>query len=312
MTKKLFVFVLGFYIFQAYSQTITRQQYIERYKDIAIEEMKKTGIPASITLAQGMLESGNGNSKLAKEANNHFGIKCHSDWNGKKFYQDDDAKDECFRVYKNPEESFIDHSDFLVNRSRYAFLFELKPTDYKAWAKGLKEAGYATNPKYPELLIKIIEDNNLQQYDVHSKKTKDEISKNVVSETIEKANKPGKTWGNPYYESVEVKLHENNIKYYLANEGESYQNIANKFNMRLWQILKYNELPKTVTVTKANEVVYLQPKRYKAKTKTYIVKQGDTWHGISQMFGIKTKAIFKKNGLSADAVPEPGVKIRLR
>src|SRR5690606_3896602 len=133
----------------------------------------------SITLAQGMLESGNGNSKLAKEDNNHFGIKCHSDWNGKKFYQDDDAKDECFRVYKNPEESFIDHSDFLVNRSRYAFLFELKPTDYKAWAKGLKEAGYATNPKYPELLIKIIEDNNLQQYDVHSKKTKDEISKNV-------------------------------------------------------------------------------------------------------------------------------------
>lgn len=138
--------------------------YIDRFKDIAVREMNKYGIPASITLAQGLLESGNGNSTLARQANNHFGIKCNSDWKGERTYHDDDAKDECFRVYKNPEESYRDHSEFLL-RKRYAFLFELDKNDYKGWAHGLKQAGYATNPKYPDLLINLIERYGLDQYD---------------------------------------------------------------------------------------------------------------------------------------------------
>ena len=148
---------------------MTRQEYIEKYKDDAISEMHRSGVPASITLAQGILESGDGNSKMARVAKNHFGIKCHSDWKGKTFIQDDDTKNECFRKYKSVLDSYKDHSDFLKRR-RYAALFELKITDYKSWAKGLKKAGYATNPKYPQLLIGIIEANELYQYD--SKKSK--------------------------------------------------------------------------------------------------------------------------------------------
>src|SRR5690554_5416321 len=147
------------------AKRISRAEYISMYKDDAIREMHRSGVPASITLAQGILESGDGNSALARKANNHFGIKCHGDWKGKTYYQDDDEKDECFRKYKSVLESFRDHSEFL-KKPRYAFLFELKPTDYKGWAKGLKKAGYATNPRYPQLLIKIIEENNLHQYDL--------------------------------------------------------------------------------------------------------------------------------------------------
>ena len=139
--------------------------YIEKYKDIAMREMQEYKIPASITLAQGLLESGNGNSELAKKSNNHFGIKCHKDWTGKRTYHDDDEKGECFRVYESPEDSYRDHSIFLKKGQRYAFLFDLKITDYKGWAKGLKKAGYATLPVYANVLIKLIEDYNLAQYD---------------------------------------------------------------------------------------------------------------------------------------------------
>jgi flagellum-specific peptidoglycan hydrolase FlgJ len=143
----------------------TTEQYIQQYKDVAIAEMKRSRIPASITLAQGILESGNGNSRLATEANNHFGIKCKKEWTGRTLYEDDDAPQECFRAYPTAEDSYRDHSDFLMKSSRYAFLFDLTPTDYKGWAEGLKKAGYATNPNYPQLLINFIEKHNLQQYD---------------------------------------------------------------------------------------------------------------------------------------------------
>ena len=149
----------------ANAQKLTRQQYINKYKDIAIEQMHKHKIPASIILAQGCLESGDGNSALARKANNHFGIKCHDGWRGKKFKQDDDAKNECFRKYKNAIDSYTDHSYFLTSRPRYNSLFDLPITDYKAWAHGLKAAGYATNPKYAKLLIDIIEEYELYKYD---------------------------------------------------------------------------------------------------------------------------------------------------
>ncbi|HAD98078.1 MAG TPA: N-acetylmuramoyl-L-alanine amidase, partial [Cryomorphaceae bacterium] len=153
--------------------------YIEKYRDVAIREMKEFGVPASITLAQGILESGSGQSYLAQRANNHFGIKCHLDWDGKRVYKDDDEKNECFRAYKDPDESFRDHSLFLKNRSRYASLFKEDPTDYKAWAHGLKRAGYATNRKYPTLLIDLIERYELHKYDLEGFKVDvEEITKN--------------------------------------------------------------------------------------------------------------------------------------
>jgi flagellum-specific peptidoglycan hydrolase FlgJ len=165
----LFLFISA-QVFSQRAKRVTPADYIKTYKDIAIEEMHRSGIPASITLSQGMLESENGNSSLATEGKNHFGIKCHN-WNGKKIYQDDDAKNECFRRYNSVEDSYMDHTDFLMNQNRYAFLFSYSSTDYKNWASGLKKAGYATNPNYPQLLIKLIEDYNLYAYDQEVAKT---------------------------------------------------------------------------------------------------------------------------------------------
>ena len=168
MRRSLFLILIILFSlsFHGYSQKkITVEEYISLYKDLAIEEMKQHHIPASITLAQGILESENGNSKLAIKANNHFGIKCHKEWSGKTFHQDDDKKNECFRKYAKPGDSYRDHSDFLSTRDRYNFLFDLDITDYKSWAYGLKKAGYATNPRYPELLIRIIEENELWKLD---------------------------------------------------------------------------------------------------------------------------------------------------
>ena len=159
------------------------ESYIERYKNIAITEMNGSGIPASITLAQGILESGNGNSKLAKEANNHFGIKCATEWKGETILQDDDNKDDCFRVYKSPEESFRDHTEFL-KRKRYASLFELDKNDYRGWANGLKTAGYATNPRYAELLISLVERYDLSRFDRIENEREKTIRENKVMKEI--------------------------------------------------------------------------------------------------------------------------------
>jgi len=178
---------------------ITRNEYIDSWKNVAIEEMEEHGIPASITLAQGILESGNGNSELARGANNHFGIKCHG-WDGKGVYMDDDKVGECFRKYKNAQASFEDHSAFLTKRGRYSSLFDLKTTDYKGWAKGLRKAGYATNPKYATLLIDLIEINHLYQYDKKSKGSN-------TAPNPELANRPTLTEGNKH----QVKLHINKI-----------------------------------------------------------------------------------------------------
>jgi flagellum-specific peptidoglycan hydrolase FlgJ len=161
---KILLFIFSFCLASAFASN-TPEQYIALYKNDAIKEMKEYGVPASITLAQGMLESSNGNSALAVKANNHFGIKCHSDWTGDTYHMDDDEKNECFRKYPNVLDSYRDHSKFLKERSRYAALFTLKITDYKGWAEGLKAAGYATNPKYPQLLVNLIERYQLYIYD---------------------------------------------------------------------------------------------------------------------------------------------------
>ncbi len=183
-TFRLSIYLLIYSLLQFVCVSVTAQNqatesYISTYKKLAVKEMKRVGVPASITLAQGILESGNGNSELAKTANNHFGIKCVDNWTGGKVYRDDDAKNECFRKYRKVKHSYTDHSDFMRDRKRYAFLFELERTDYKAWAEGLKKAGYATNPNYPQLLINLIEKYELNAYDARGRvkvpkgKTKD-------------------------------------------------------------------------------------------------------------------------------------------
>ena len=283
---------------QKSAEVIARENYLKTYKDLAISEMKRSGIPASITLAQGMLESDNGNSELTKKAKNHFGIKCHNSWEGDKFYKDDDAKDECFRKYQNDEESFKDHTDFLVNGSRYKFLFESKSADYKEWAEGLKKAGYATNPKYPEMLIKIIEDNELFKFD-----DKD-ASKNIQLANID----------NVYLSSGNREIFlTNRIKAIKVREGDTFFKISKELDIMLWQLYKYNDLDKDSKLS-IGQTLYIQPKRSKAEAKfeTHTVVQGETMQTISQLYGVKLKKLYKKNNLAFGAEIKEGDLINLR
>ncbi|MBK0383113.1 glucosaminidase domain-containing protein [Pedobacter sp. SD-b] len=212
------------------------QSYIDRFKNIAVTEMNKYGIPASITLAQALLESGTGNSDLAKYANNHFGIKCTSDWSGKGYYKDDDKKDDCFRVYNNPEESFKDHSEFL-KRKRYAFLFELDKNDYEGWAKGLKQAGYATNPRYPTLLISIIEKYDLHQYDkregeIDKIKREDRVLSDINKNIPKEQSKDRKTDAPPVIAGDK----------YLVQQGDTLYNISKRFGLTVEQLKALNNM----------------------------------------------------------------------
>jgi len=301
--------IIGFlllYFFQSNAQDnrISRDQYISMYKDIAIQEMRISSIPASITLAQGILESGDGNSALAKKANNHFGIKCHG-WNGEKVYHDDDKKQECFRRYKKVSESYRDHSEFL-KKSRYAALFDLKVTDYKGWAKGLKKAGYATNPKYPELLISLIERHKLFEYDSQTGKNKKDKKVKKSKVKIENAKPKSKRIGDHA-----IKMHENNIKYILIKESDSFEKIAEEFNMGEWQLYKYNDWSKDQELYSTG-VLFLQPKRGKAKNEFHITERGQSLWDVSQLHGIKLKKLLRKNGLEANDKIETGTKLYLR
>lgn len=270
----------------AFGQEISRKEYIEKYSSLAVKQMHQYKIPASITLAQGILESNNGNSRLATKANNHFGIKCHG-WGGKKIFADDDKKNECFRNYKNVLESFVDHSLFLNKYSRYEFLFDYKITDYKSWAKGLKKAGYATNNKYPELLIKIIEENKLYQFD--SKK----IDKNLIS---------GKR---------NIYMHPNKIKYVISRNQETYKTIAKSLNIKLKQILKYND-DNNQSVLNVGTKVFIQPKRNRSKQRIHVVNNGEDLRTISQTYGVKMKSLKKRNQLILKNSLNNGDKLRLR
>ena len=269
-----------------FGQEISRKEYIEKYSSLAVKQMHQYKVPASITLAQGILESNNGNSRLAVKANNHFGIKCHG-WKGKKIFADDDKKNECFRNYKNVLESFVDHSLFLNKYSRYEFLFDYKITDYKSWAKGLKKAGYATNSKYPELLIKIIEENKLYQFD------REKIDKNLIS---------GKR---------NIYMHPNKIKYVISQNQETYETIAKSLNIKLKQILKYND-DKKLSVLKVGTKVFIQPKRNRSKQRTHVVNKGEDLRSISQTYGIKMKSLKKRNELILKNGLNNGDKLRLR
>ena len=271
----------------------TVENYVNKYKEDAIREMHRSGVPASITLAQGILESGRGGSDLARKARNHFGIKCHTGWEGPSFIQDDDTKNECFRKYKTVLESYRDHSEFLSGRSRYASLFELNPKDYKAWAKGLKKAGYATDPKYPVRLIDIIEKNELYQYDnvrlaeVEKKKPVAKPKPQIVSKPTTTSD-PAVTMNG---RKVKVR---NRIKSIVADKGDTPLKIANNFDMNLWQIYKYNDLKKGDTF-KTGQIVYLQPKRNRGTKEYHVVQKGDDLHSISQTYGVKLAKLQKLN-----------------
>lgn len=286
---------------------ITREEYVAMYKDIAIQEMVEFKIPASITLAQGILESGSGNSRLAREANNHFGIKCHKGWEGEYIRMTDDAPNECFRKYNSPYDSYKDHSFFLSQRGRYSFLFDLEITDYKGWAHGLKKAGYATNPRYGELLINIIEDLKLYQYDLMAG---DYVAVNKYPNEI-----PGDK--NRQYEAFAVGVNDRKVftnngrKFIFARGDDDFYKIADDFHLYNYQIWKYNELTKKDNL-KEGEMVYLERKKSKGSVPHHYVKPGETMRGISQLYGIRLKQLYKKNRMQQGTTPRTGQMLWLQ
>jgi len=297
----------------AYSSKHTTRDYIRKYKKLAIAEMKKYKIPASITLAQGILESGNGNSTLAQKANNHFGIKCHDDWKGKTMKWTDDAYNECFRKYDKVDDSYRDHSKFLYNRDRYSKLFRLKITDYAGWAKGLQKAGYATNKQYSTLLIRVIEENRLYRFD--DKKYQREVLNDNDSTLL--IAEDDITLDPSKYKEKEVQgiqrkiFTNNNVRFTFVKKGENFASIAKELNIYTWQLSKYNDLDKNAVI-KEGQILYIQAKKNKAAEKYHIVKNNETLYSISQLYAIKLSKLCKRNSLSENSSLRSGQQLRLR
>jgi len=307
----------------AFAQTapqgpLSRAEYIERYKALAIEDMEKYGIPASITMAQAVLESDNGNSELARNANNHFGIKEKKDWTGDVYIFSDDQPDERFRKYDSAEASFRDHSEFLDKSPRYQGLFNLDIKDYSGWARGLKEAGYATNPRYADMLIKVIEDNKL--YLLDQNKPLPAVEAVVVAEKQPLA---------PQYASdakididrytVQVRsmgghavYRNNGSEFLLASDGESYETIARMFGVPASRLRRYND-QQPGSQPAAGAAVYIRRKASRTydSRNIHIAKQGDTLWSISQLYGIRLKELARLNRTSSQAQVYAGQQIRL-
>ena len=321
MMKRELIFILACLPFLVQAQRITPEEYIQTYKDIAIREMKTHKIPASITLAQGLLESGAGNSALAREAKNHFGIKCHKGWEGDTYYMDDDEKNECFRKYDDVEQSFRDHSEFLCGRSRYAALFDLDITDYEGWAKGLKAAGYATNPKYAQLLIDRIKLYDLTQYD--------QIALGLLAESdVEPIDPDADEYFELAYSPKDKSIfpladmtpegrfiYENNgVRFVYAKEGETPESMAKTFGIKFKRFCEYNCLkhPEEV-VFHSGDVVYLEKLRNKNwKAKKYTVQEGETLRDVALRFAVKPEKILRKNGLKEGEKLHKGQELWLR
>ena len=287
------------------------EEYINKYKTLAIKQQQEYKIPASITLAQGLLETGAGASRLAREGNNHFGIKCKEEWTGGKMYHDDDAVGECFRTYKSAEESYIDHSKFLAYRKFYVSLFKLDIYDYKGWANGLQACGYATDKAYGRKLISLIETYELYKYDKAKivKKTstiKDDIY-NIKINTPEPSKK-----NEPINWRRRI-LQVNGIHYITAQTNDTYDFISYDTRLKLKKLLKYNEVEKGYQL-KEGEIVFLQSKKkYASKDNAiYTVKGGDSMHSISQKYGMRMKSLYKLNKLKDDYVLKPGDTLKVR
>lgn len=319
--KKLFLLLSLLFPLVLTAQRITPEEYIQTYKDIAMREMRDHKIPASITLAQGLLESGAGNSALAREAKNHFGIKCHKGWEGKTYIMDDDEENECFRKYNNAEESFVDHSLFLTTRSRYAALFDLDITDYEGWARGLKAAGYATNPKYAQLLIDRIKLYDLAKYDeiALGERSDDNQLPEIEpeDELFELAYSPKKR---SVFELVDMTqdkrfIYENNgVRFVFAKEGETPEGLAKEFDIKYQRFCEYNLLKHPdEMVFHSGDMVYLAPLRNKNwKAKKHTVEEGETLRDVALRFAVKPEKILKKNDLPKDASISKGQVLWLR
>ncbi len=288
-----------------FAQKHTAEDYIKIYSETAVQKMIKFGIPASITLAQGIHESNCGNSFLAKEGNNHFGIKCHTSWTGEKIYRDDDTKNECFRKYKNANESFQDHSVFLRNNKRYAFLFNIDVKDYKAWAEGLKTAGYATNPKYSQLIIETIEKYKLNIYDegivpekhiAKKEKDDDEIPSEINIIKIKR----------------EI-LSNNRTDYVIIKKDDTFYKLAEELDLTIHYLHKCNDM-KDGEALKEGQIFYIEKKRNRAERekKTHIVKKGETLHSISQLYAVKLKKLFLRNRMKYGESVQPGDTLWLK
>lgn len=295
---------------------ITAQEFISTYKQIAIEEMNLHRVPASIKMAQAILESGFGNSDLARNANNFFGIKC-SGWQGQTYLKDDDKPNECFRAYGSAEESFRDHSQFLRTRPWYAPLFELSLTDYKGWANGLQRAGYATNPNYSFLLVRIIEEHNLYELDKLFGLSPD---RQPISEPSVNPNEHGQDIGPvsqpqvipDYFEVVGREVEVNNrVKYIIARRGDTPESIGREFNKQARHIIEYNELSEDGKINHG-QIIYLQPKRNRGERAFHIVQPGETIYGISQQYGIRLRALLSRNKMSPSDILPVGYRVLLR
>lgn len=302
-TKSISLFIILFFLcahgsFAQMKWNSAYQAYVDQYKDLAIEQMLRYNIPASITLAQGLLESSAGRSDLTRSGNNHFGIKCHG-WTGRRTYHDDDEVGECFRAYDNAKQSYEDHSRFLATQSRYARLFTLSRSDYKGWSRGLKQCGYATNPQYANKLIQIIELYNLNQFDMAT--NYDHFMAKHASEDI-----PG-----PDGMMHVIKAYNYNY-YVIVKKGDSFKSLSRELGISSRKLAKYNERQRN-DVLNTGDIIYLKKKRKKAerifKHKPHIVKSGESMYSISQKYGIRLKSLYKKNHLLPDYEINVGDKL---
>ncbi len=295
-------------------QKTTRQEYIDVFAKIAIQEMIDYHIPASITMAQACLESSDGNSTLARNANNHFGIKCKSNWTGPTISQDDDAPGECFRKYRNAIESYRDHSEFLTGGMRYQFLFDYNIKDYKKWAYGLKRAGYATDPQYPERLLKIIEDFQLYKLDDYYNNPSgySEKGSKSVPNIISFGHRSGKSGSSDPYLVRNVQKR-NGANAFFAKKGDTYEQIAEEFSISVSRIYRYNDVPPG-EIPEEGSVVYIQRKRGRAPVgnEIHTMKVGESMWTVAQWYGVRLNALYRKNRLTRADILVPGQQISLR
>jgi Mannosyl-glycoprotein endo-beta-N-acetylglucosaminidase/LysM domain len=326
MRKKGFIFCmiafLGVSLKSPAQQNEAVLNYISTYKDLAIAEMKRTRVPAAITLAQGIHESGAGKSKLVMASNNHFGIKCKSNWTGESVRHDDDARGECFRKYPQAVDSYRDHSDFLMNGQRYAFLFSLDPADYSGWANGLRKAGYATNPKYPQVLIKLIEDYDLQQYTLSGLESSEQGMQtgNEPAAVYKKETMPAEVPVPPApatADPVPAAMYPagmftiNESKVVFVKKGTPYLAIATQYGVDLSRLFEYNEMPRAEE-TGSDQLIFLQPKRKNGATDFHLVTEGESLHAIAQKEGIRLESLLEYNRMAKQNHPQPGTRLSLK
>ncbi|MGV3657508.1 MAG: glucosaminidase domain-containing protein [Chitinophagaceae bacterium] len=302
------------------------KDYIAQFKEIAMEEMQRTGVPAAIKLAQGIHETAAGQSVLVRKSNNHFGIKCKTGWTGESVSHDDDARGECFRKYDDPTQSYKDHSEFLRTRSHYNFLFTLDPTDYKAWAHGLKKAGYATNPKYPQIIIKLIEDYNLQDYTLIAMGKKEASAMDAWTQNNIKNSDvaapaltrvTAKSGPSPIeqparlqaYPSGVFKINETSVV--LVPKGTPFLVVAQEHRISLSRLFDFNDLERSEEAAE-DILIFLQRKRKTGATEFYTVAEGETLHSIAQAAGIRLESLLEYNMLNKTMQPAVGEKLYLQ